>query len=76
VDRLVGGVAMSNWFQNQRIAWIKESVEIFGFIQREHVQKKFGISTPQASADIGDCMAENPNLMVYNKSAKRYERAA
>lgn len=67
---------MSTWFQDYRIAWIKESVEIFGFIQREHIQKKFGVSVPQASADIGDCMEEHPGLMVYNKSAKRYERAA
>lgn len=67
---------MSNWFQNHRLAWIKESVEIFGFIQREHIQKKFGVSVPQASADIGQVMAAWPRLMTYNKSAKRYERNA
>lgn len=40
------------WFTEHRLAWIKESVEIFGFINREHIQKKFGISTPQASYDL------------------------
>lgn len=65
---------MSDWFQNRRYEWIKESVEIFGFIQREHIQRKFQVSTPQASADLGHVMAMWPRFMTYNKSTKRYER--
>jgi len=61
------------WFTDHRLAWIKESVEIFGFINREHIQKKFGVSTPQASYDLREAQARWPNLVIYNKSAKRYE---
>ena len=67
------GDAMSDWLKNHRLDWIKESVEIFGTINRVHVQMKFGISTPQASIDIRDAMDRWPNLMEYDKSAKRYE---
>lgn len=61
------------WFTEFRLAWIKESVEIFGHINREHVMRKFGISMPQASMDIASVLARWPDLMAYNKSAKRYE---
>jgi len=61
------------WFTEHRLAWIKESVEIFGFINREHIQKKFGVSTPQASYDLREAQARWPNLVIYNKSSKRYE---
>lgn len=64
---------MSTWFKRHRLEWIRESVLIFGFINREHIEKKFQVSTPQASQDIRDAMAEWPLLMRYNTSAKRYE---
>lgn len=70
----MGGFAMSGWFREQRLAWIKESVRIFGFINREHIEMKFGVSTPQASMDIRDTIKEWPNLMQYNPSSKRYEK--
>lgn len=60
------------WFVEQRIAWIKESVEIFGYVNREHVMKKFGVSTPQASVDIREVMRRWPDLMEYDTSLKRY----
>lgn len=60
------------WFVETRLAWIKESVEIFGFINREHIQKKFGVSTPQASVDIREALSRWPNLMAYDKSLKQY----
>ena len=65
---------MSNWFTEARLAWIKESVEIFGSLSREHIMLKFGISMPQASYDIRDAIARWPDLMQYNRSTKRYER--
>lgn len=67
---------MSDWFKNARLMWIRESVEIFGFINREHIEKKFGVSTPQASVDIQEAMRRYPDVMVYNKSTKRYEHVA
>ncbi|WP_448952189.1 hypothetical protein [Labrys neptuniae] len=63
---------MSRWFAEQRLEWIRESVRIFGFINREHIEKKFGVSTPQASYDIREAMKRWPNLMRYDSSAKRY----
>lgn len=62
-----------NWFKQQRLEWIKEMVEIYGFIQRDHIQKKFRVSVPQASADLRDVQNIWPALMRYNSSAKRYE---
>jgi hypothetical protein len=62
------------WFQEYRLAWIKESVEIFGHINRENIMRKFGTSTPQASLDLAEALKRWPDLMTYNRSAKRYER--
>jgi hypothetical protein len=62
------------WAVEQRLAWIKESVEIFGQINREHIMRKFWISSPQASVDLRMALQRWPDLMTYNKSTKRYER--
>lgn len=61
------------WYLEYRVAWIKESVEIFGFINKKHVTRKFGISKPQASMDLQETLKRWPELMSYNASAKRYE---
>lgn len=66
---------MSDWFKRTRIDWIFEMVEIYGFINREHIQTKFGVSTPQASMDLRDAMTARPGVIVYNPNAKRYEKA-
>lgn len=63
-----------NWFAERRLEWIRESVEIFGFINRAHVQRKFGISPAQAANDIGAARERWPDLISYNATAKRYER--
>lgn len=62
-----------NWFTEHRIAWIKESLEIFGAVRREHVQKKFGISTAQASLDLREVRSRWPDLMEYDLSEKIYK---
>lgn len=61
------------WFFKQRQAWIAETVHVFGFINREHIQRKFETSTPQASIDIQHFIDANPGVLTYNKSSKRYE---
>lgn len=61
-----------NWFTDQRQLWIAETLGIFGFINREHIKRKFGISTPQASADLQDYQIKNPDAIVYDKKQKRY----
>lgn len=64
-----------NWFHQQRMDWIAETLRVFGFINREHLQRKFGISQPQASIDLRDFQRQHPHAMRYNPSAKRYEGA-
>lgn len=63
------------WFIKHRQEWIAEALRIYGFINREHIERKFGVSTPQASIDLRDFQTANPNAVTYNKSAKRYEVA-
>ena len=48
-------------------------LSIYGFINREHLIRKFGISTPQASLDLRTYQQNNPRQIEYNASAKRYE---
>jgi hypothetical protein len=62
-----------NWFAEQRQLWIAETLRVFGFINREHIQRKFNISCPQASKDLQDFQRSNPSAIVYNKVSKRYE---
>lgn len=67
---------MSTWFQQHRVEWIAETVLIFGFINRDHISRKFGVSTAQASLDLNLAIQTFPGLLTYNTSAKRYELAA
>jgi hypothetical protein len=57
----------------QRQGWIAETIRVFGFINREHIERKFGVSTPQASTDLAAFKERNPRAIVYNVSTKRYE---
>lgn len=63
------------WYVRHRQDWIAETIRVFGFINRQHLEIKFGISTPQASVDLQRFQSENPRAVEYNKSTKRYERA-
>ena len=64
------------WARCQRLAWIHEMLNIYGFINREHIKRKFWVSMPQASADIQEYIrsASGKFDVVYNKTLKRYER--
>ena len=64
---------MARWFERQRIEWIAETLRVFGFINRVHLMRKFGISEPQASADLRTFAKERPEAMRYDVSRKRYE---
>ena len=63
---------VSDWFQEYRYNWIIEMVQIYGFIGRDHIRRKFRVSTPQASADIAEVMKRNPGLMDYDTRRKCY----
>jgi hypothetical protein len=60
------------WAEDQRQEWIAETLRVFGFINRVHVMRKFGISSPQASLDLARFQEERPGAMVYDQSLKRY----
>ena len=60
------------WYKAHRMEWIAETIRVFGFINRQHIQRKFGLSTPQASIDLKDFQKLNPKLVVYDISSKRY----
>lgn len=60
------------YFEQLRIGWIIESIEIFGFINRSHVTKKFGVTAAVASSDFGKVQKLHPHLMRYDASAKCY----
>ena len=60
------------WFENHRQEWIAETLRVFGHINREHIERKFGISTAHASHDLKVFQQKNPNAVVYDSTAKRY----
>lgn len=64
---------MSRWFENQRVAFIAEMLHVYGFINREHLMRKFSISMPQASKDLSAFERRSAGGVRYNLSAKRYE---
>jgi hypothetical protein len=61
-----------NWFAETRQRWILEMLEIYGFINREHLQRKFSISEPQASIDLRTFATFHPGMMQYDLSRKCY----
>jgi hypothetical protein len=60
------------WFEQHRQEWIAETLRVFGFINREHIMRKFGVSMPQASLDLRTFQRAHPDYLTYDKSAKRY----
>ena len=63
---------MSAWFESQRQAWIAEMLAIYGFINRRHLQRKFGISEPQASIDLQKFSQAHPGAIQYDTTQKCY----
>jgi DeoR/GlpR family transcriptional regulator of sugar metabolism len=60
------------WCERQRQDWIAETLRVFGYINREHLMKKFGISQPQASLDLAAFQRAHRVAMTYDASSKRY----
>jgi len=67
-------VKKRDWFVEHRQQWIMEMLDIYGFINRNHLMKKFGVSTAQAAVDFRDLQDRYPDAMIYNESSKRYEK--
>jgi hypothetical protein len=60
------------YFQRHRQEWIAETLRIFGFINRVHLERKFGLSTPQASKDLQQYVKAHPDAVTYDLSLKRF----
>lgn len=75
VDIATGDRIMTEvrWFIRYRQEWIAETIRIFGFINRIHLERKFEVSTLQASHDLSLFQRENPGVIEYNRKTKRYE---
>lgn len=58
--------------QTVRMMWIDNVIDEDGEIGRGDIMAAFGISTPQASADLRRYMAKNPRRIAYDTHAKRY----
>jgi len=67
-------MATERWYKNHRMEWIAETLRVFGFINRVHIQRKFGLSVPQASIDLRDFLKLHPNACEYNLQAKQFIR--
>ena len=61
-----------NWFARYRQEWIGDMLHVYGFINREHLQRKFDISQPQASSDLQTYLRAHPHAMRYDLSRKCY----
>lgn len=57
----------------ERLLYIEQLAYWRGWIRRQDLAAKFGISIPQASADLAAYNDINPGALNYNKSEKRYE---
>ena len=55
-----------SWFLERRMEWISESLRVFGYINREHLVKKFNISIPQATNDFHEFQRRFPGAMEYD----------
>lgn len=60
------------WFERHRMEWIRETLRVFGYINRVHIARKFELSIPQASADLNTFRRIYPGVMKYDLSSKRY----
>jgi hypothetical protein len=60
------------WAKRQRLNFIRDTLLLYGRINRADLTERFEISVPQASIDIRDARAEWPSLMAYDATAKCY----
>jgi hypothetical protein len=67
-------VKQRDWYLDHRRQWILEMLDIYGFINRGHVVRKFGISEQQVAIDFRQLLKDEPDAMIYNVTTKRYEK--
>lgn len=62
----------SKWDARQRLSFIEMAAFWRGWIGRGDLEREFGISLPQASADLQAYLAYSPDALRYDLKAKRY----
>lgn len=60
------------WFMRQRQDFIRCQLQTFGMIRRNDIAEKYGVTMQVASADIAAFVAEHPDTIDYDRSAKCY----
>lgn len=60
------------WDAKQRLEFIEQAAFWRGWLQRADLVGEFGISLPQASADLQAYLEQNPDSLEYDLNAKRY----
>src|SRR5262252_2061461 len=60
------------WSVERRLAFIEERLFWLGAVNRTDLVRRFGVSMSQASTDIARYLAQAPQGVTYDKSAKRY----
>ena len=63
---------MDRWYLAQRMQFIENALEVFGFINRGHLRRKFGLSDAQAALDLREFQKRKPNLIRYDPKQKAF----
>lgn len=63
---------IDRWFLSYRMNWIGQMLHVYGYINRAHLERQFGISTPQASKDLQTYARLHPGAMTYDVNKKAY----
>ncbi|MDO8544486.1 MAG: WYL domain-containing protein [Opitutaceae bacterium] len=61
-----------NWSARERLLYLDRLAYWRGWVRRADLSEKFGISVPQASADIAEYLRLNPRALRYDLNRKRY----
>lgn len=64
--------AKPRWGAEQRLEFIEFRLFWDGSVNRSDITERFGVSTPQASADLAQYRERAPENMRYDSSGKRY----
>lgn len=69
-------IPRSSWPVERRLDYIDWRMLTVGTLRRADIERVFGVSQTQASADINEFVRRHPDALAYDKSAKQYVPAA
>jgi predicted DNA-binding transcriptional regulator YafY len=62
----------SRWSARERLLYVEKLAYWRGWVQRRDLCERFGVSVPQASADLAEYQRLYPGHLAYDGSLKRY----